>query len=318
MSNYRLKLLNGKRALQASVCRIFKRRINMSATMKLLFPRSFLVVLSMIIVLVNNPVWSQPLTIYGRVIASDGTVVTGANMVLIDGTTPLDRIPQPIDLSGQFKLVLNSFNKSHLTCEVRAEGMIPRRITISVQGGSVNLGTVKMTRLRTFTASNLKILTAADSHHHYLDVLLTNETAAEVQVSEIEVVGTGRRLTNCIDYSPSMSINVSEAIVISRELSNPVIKTEVHVPSEQFVDRIQSTGIIEQLPCHQKRIQIQIPLLARFQPRRTEKVRVVIPTVFWQSNKQNIVIDLRLWEMVALRFVLEDKTVVVSTATSSK
>lgn len=262
----------------------------------------------------------REVVITGIILSSTGEVILGAQVAVLAGDTRLTPIPQPVSLLGKFEVRLSDFSGSHVSCEFSAAGFITHRRTVVVNGANANAGTVQLARLKGLSLGSPSLTSTGGGKMHIMDVFVHNQSAMEVEIKRLELVGTARKRTKCIDYSPAISFTISDRMAIRRDSQDGgQASVLVEVPPSNWKEQVDARGSLEKLPCDQLRLQLSLNVALQIRSGAREKLRVAIPSVFKPGDQaaQAPPVNLQTWEQLLLRLKLSDGSSVEATVGSS-
>lgn len=266
--------------------------------------------LTLVVLFSSTSGFAQAITVKGRVFAEGGLPLPTAKVVCFDGDTKLTLAPVTVKLNGSFTFSL-AFDGTHLTCEYSAPNFVSTRLTLDVYQGVAEAGDVSLRKKKNLRVNPLNVAYSADGLYTFLDTFLLNDSATAIEVRQIEVKGTALDKTSCLDIRPTVTFTVTAALPMSRSEGIPI---GVESPMDNWKDSIIAEGKLEELPCKQKRLFLEIAYPFILQPGENRKIRVAIPRELTTAAGQAARVDLREWRFLSAKFILLEGEPVESVA----
>lgn len=243
----------------------------------------------------------------GRVISNVDSPVPSATVHCFGDGRPLTLTPQSVQLS-MIDFVVPAFGGTHLTCTISAPRFKSVERTVPVVKGSATIGTVKVPSLPTLALRAAVVGRSADGYFTYVDLLMQNEAPQAIAIRQLDILGTARYRTECLDPRPALVFTLSDLTPIYRtKNTSDSVAVEIDSPPNNWKEQVLATATLERLGCQQNRIKMIIPYLFSLDPNEQHKIRVAVPATWSELKKGGKQpVPLYQWEMLSLEFLLDD------------
>lgn len=204
----------------------------------------------------------------------------------------------PGDVNGSFHTVLAA-DEETLSTTFFAKGYFTRNRTLVVHNGVADAGTIRLQQ--TISADTLTITNAADEKASYLDVFVKNESDVSVTITSVSLQAAVRLHTDCLDGRPALQFAIGQSLRAGK------INTDVSDQMPLPPDAIMARGQFLELPCKQRRLDIEIPYSFKLESKEHRKIRIVVPSVLQLRDPDKLVqVPLGEYASVAVVFRTSD------------
>ena len=237
---------------------------------------------------------------------SDGMVQT-ASVECFDRGQRLTQAPVPA-LFGQIKFKIQGFVGTHLRCSVSAPKYDTRDKTALVVNDKADLGKIGLVRKRGLLLKKPVLMRSGDSAYTIVDLFVENEASRIIEVRQVDVSGTARATTECLDPRPALIFKINTTAGVNTSKSEyGSVQVEIDSPPANWNEKILASGTLELLGCNQSRIKLTIPYLVPMPPNEKQKIRIAIPTKLTDERNARVqTLRLDKWEQLRIDFLLGD------------
>lgn len=246
------------------------------------------------------------IVISGRVLTGDNEVVHFAKVEIFQNTQPMTFFPEPVDMQGKFKIRLEDFSGTHITCKVSAPNYKPQKLTFLVEYNNVELGDIFLEYFPLVQFSEATHSVAADNSYQSIDLYVSVQSDHPVEVTNVNIFGVRKVDTGCLSGGPNFIIN------INNQISDSIWAASIEEPSASWHESIAINGKVEILSCDQIRMSFLISTAFQINSKNKKKFRVKLPRTISVSKPKltRRTLDLEFWESMHIEFVLNDGTVI--------
>ncbi len=248
------------------------------------------------------------LRITGKVTDPAGEPLASAAVMLSGSGGNLLPSAKPVDILGNFDILLPDWSGAYVHCLVSAPGYAPSQKNMLITGNQAQIGEIRLAALSPLEITSLTIAPTSDGKYFLLDAFVRAQAKRAARVQEIQIEGTSRKATACLEYAPALTATVSDTIRVEGGEERTAVT--VRSTAEAAADAISATVQLELLPCRQVRLRLTAPLSVKLATEE-KKLRVVLHKVMRVKSEKSgstDLISIDQWEHLVLRLHLSDGT----------
>ncbi|MEA3029174.1 MAG: hypothetical protein QOJ53_1431 [Sphingomonadales bacterium] len=242
-----------------------------------------------------------PLALSARIVDNRDAPIPSATLTCYGDGDRITPSPLPADLRGAVRSQI-AFAGTHVRCRASAPGYDAVERTVLAADRRLDVGTMRLERTASLVLGPLLAVRTPNGSHTILEAFAENQSNHAWQVRQVEIAGSARIATSCLDARPAIIFNISDRVPISvgGTADLPVDTTL----STGWNEQILATGTVTRLGCDQVRISIVIPYLFVLNAGERQKLRIAVPTSLRQSGQNHRqMLDLSAWEALRLSLV---------------
>lgn len=232
-------------------------------------------------VLFANTFVASATELQGRVLDEDGQPLNTARVLMYSGSKPVNSLPYPVDLKGEFSIHVDEKSYDHVTLNVTADGYESYRLTVALNPTPARLE-LRLKPKPSIKLRDLQCEVVRAPSSLACDVLLVNSFDSSIVLTSFTWEALSRAQENCLDITPAVEARVvsgGKAIVIS-------------TPDGKWHEEKSLDGTFEALPCGIQKIVLPIQILWNVEKNSKQRVHIELPPqlqVEEVATKKNVV-----------------------------